>query len=157
MVRLSRLVGCSVRTIQRHVHLLAKLGLIELLQRRRNSKGRFSSYLYRVVHICQSTGHRRHVVDRSPIYKRRTKSAFQNCFAGSWHLNCNSQLVPHDAKLPSQCSQLEGWLTGFEMRSKPLSNPQKAFNARIDPKDEEARQRAIERKRRTAGYEWLFT
>jgi hypothetical protein len=61
----------SVRTIQRHIHLLVSLGLIELLERRRY-KGRFSSYLYRVAHILQTTGHGRPGGSRSPI-KRRTK------------------------------------------------------------------------------------
>jgi len=111
MVRLSRLVGCSVRTIQRHVHLLAKLGLIELLERRRNKKGRFSSYLYRVCHIIRTTGHGRRMAGRGAIYKERTK---------------------------------------------PLSNPNQANNSYIDPKDEEARRRSIERRRRTEGYEWFF-
>jgi len=101
METLAATLNRSVRTIQRHVHLLAELGLIELLERRRN-KGRFSSYLYRVT-----TGHTRLVFARSPIYKRRTK---------------------------------------------PLSNPKSS----IDYKDQEARRKAQERKRRTEGYEWLF-
>jgi len=100
----------SVRTIQRHVHLLAELGLIEMLERRRN-KGRFSSYLYRIIHITRTTGHGKRMGGRGPIYTERTK---------------------------------------------PLLNSKKAFNSSIDPKDEEARQRAIERRRRTEGYEWLF-
>jgi hypothetical protein len=100
----------SIRTIQRHVHLLAKLGLIELLERRRH-KGRFSSYLYRVIHITRTTGHGRRLASRD-LYRKRTKS---------------------------------------------LTNSQKQeFNSKIDPKDEEARKRSIERKRRTDGYEWLF-
>jgi hypothetical protein len=112
MVRLSRLVGCSVRTIQRHVHLLADRGIIEILQRRRNRKGRFSSYLYRVCHITRTTGHLKRVGGRDPIYNKRTK---------------------------------------------PLLNPKQANKSSIDPKDEEARRRAIERRRRTEGYEWLFS
>ena len=42
-------------------------------------------------------------------------------------------------------------------RTKSLLNSQKqAFKSKIDPKDEEERQRSIERKRRTDGYEWFF-
>jgi DNA-binding transcriptional ArsR family regulator len=59
----------SVRTIQRHLHLLRERGLIEFVERRRN-RGRFSSYLYRVLHIVRTTGHGRRVGGRSPIYKR---------------------------------------------------------------------------------------
>jgi hypothetical protein len=111
METIAHTLNRSVRTVQRHVHLLASLGLIELLERRRH-KGRFSSYLYRVIHITRTTGHGRRVTGRSPISKERTK---------------------------------------------PLSNPKQANKSYIDPKDEEARHRSIERRRRTKGYEWLFT
>jgi hypothetical protein len=72
METIAHTLNCSVRTIQRHVHLLASLGLIELIERRRN-KGRFSSYLYRIIHIVRTTGHRRPVVGRPPISNYRTK------------------------------------------------------------------------------------
>jgi GntR family transcriptional regulator len=65
----------SVRTVQRHVHLLASRGWIELVERRRH-KGRFSSYLYRVLHITKTTGHGQRVA-RSGLYKRRTKSPLE--------------------------------------------------------------------------------
>jgi DNA-binding transcriptional ArsR family regulator len=61
----------SVRTVQRHLHLLRELGLIEFVERRRH-KGRFSSYLYRVLHIVATTGHRK-PVDGRALYKRGTK------------------------------------------------------------------------------------
>jgi hypothetical protein len=61
----------SVRTIQRHVHLLASLGLIELLERRRH-KGRFSSYLYKIIHITRTTGHQFPKVSRR-LLKKGTK------------------------------------------------------------------------------------
>jgi DNA-binding transcriptional MocR family regulator len=66
----------SVRTVQRHVHLLASLGWIELVERRRH-KGRFSSYLYRVLHIIKTTGHGKRLAGRS-LYKRRTKSSLNS-------------------------------------------------------------------------------
>ena len=71
MNRLARILGCSVRTVQRHLHLLKDQGLIEFVERRRN-KGRYSSYLYRVVHIVRTTGHGRRVEGRS-LYRERTK------------------------------------------------------------------------------------
>ena len=71
MTRLATTLNRSVRTIQRHVHLLASLGWIELVERRRH-KGRFSSYLYRVLHIARTTGHGKRLAARRP-YKRRTK------------------------------------------------------------------------------------
>jgi len=75
METLATTLNRSVRTIQRHVHLLAARGWIELVERRRQ-KGRFSSYLYRVLHIVKTTGHGKRVASRS-LYKDRTKS-FQN-------------------------------------------------------------------------------
>jgi predicted transcriptional regulator len=71
METLAKTLGRSVRTVQRHLHLLKELGLIEFVERRRNS-GRFSSYLYRVLHIVRTTGHGRRVEGRS-LYRERTK------------------------------------------------------------------------------------
>ncbi len=61
----------SVRTVQRHLHVLKSKGLVEFVERRRN-KGRYSSYLYRVLHIVSTTGHGRRVEARS-LYRERTK------------------------------------------------------------------------------------
>jgi DNA-binding transcriptional ArsR family regulator len=71
MDTLAKTLGRSVRTVQRHLHLLKELGLIEFVERRRQS-GRFSSYLYKVIHIVRTTGHGRRAVRGDPIY-RRTK------------------------------------------------------------------------------------
>src|SRR5918997_7176453 len=74
METLAQTLGRSVRTIQRHIHLLKEKGLIEFVERRRH-KGRFSSYLYRVVHIVSSssasptTGHGSRAVRRGSLYK----------------------------------------------------------------------------------------
>jgi DNA-binding transcriptional ArsR family regulator len=69
METLAKILGRSVRTIQRHLHLLKELGLIEFVERRRN-RGRYSSYLYRVLHIMRTTGHGGRVAS---ILKGRTK------------------------------------------------------------------------------------
>jgi hypothetical protein len=73
METLASTLNRSVRTVQRHLHILKAQGLIEFVERRRN-RGRFSSYLYRVVHICLTTGHGKRVATRS-LYKRRTKDS----------------------------------------------------------------------------------
>ena len=73
METLANTLGRSVRTVQRHLHLLKECGLIEFVERRRNS-GRFSSYLYKVVHIVRTTGHRRRVGKGGPIYKGTKRS-----------------------------------------------------------------------------------
>ena len=66
METLAKTLGRSVRTIQRHLHLLRERGLIEFVERRRN-RGRFSSYLYRVLHIVRTTGHGRRAAGGRPI------------------------------------------------------------------------------------------
>ena len=76
MATLAQTLNRSVRTVQRHVHLLAACGWIELVQRRRH-KGRFSSYLYRVLHITKTTGHGKRMAGRS-LYKRRTKNSLNS-------------------------------------------------------------------------------
>ena len=69
METLATPLGRSVRTIQRHLHLLKELGLIEFVERGR-LRGRYSSYLYRVLHIMRTTGHEGRVAS---ILRRRTK------------------------------------------------------------------------------------
>jgi DNA-binding transcriptional MocR family regulator len=73
MQTLANTLKRSVRTIQRHLHLLKSLGHIEFVERRRH-KGRYSSYLYRVIHIRRTTGHGRRVGGGSPINKRTKRS-----------------------------------------------------------------------------------
>ncbi len=69
METLANTLGRSVRTVQRHLHLLKELGLVEFVERRR-LRGRYSSYLYRVLHIMRTTGHEGRVAS---ILKGRTK------------------------------------------------------------------------------------
>jgi DNA-binding transcriptional MocR family regulator len=101
MDTLARTLNRSVRTIQRHIHLLVRLGLIELVERRRH-KGRFSSYLYRVVHITRfTTGHGRRVGRAAPI-KRRTKRS------------PNTPLIPQMSKQEQERRRKEGYEWLFE-------------------------------------------
>jgi DNA-binding transcriptional ArsR family regulator len=76
METLARTLNRSVRTVQRHLHLLKEKGLIEFVERRRH-KGRFSTYLYRVLHITKTTGHGKRMAGRS-LYKRRTKNSLNS-------------------------------------------------------------------------------
>src|SRR5215213_11731244 len=69
MDTLAKILGRSVRTVQRHLHLLRELSLIEFVERRR-LRGRYSSYVYRVLHIMRTTGHGGRVAS---ILKGRTK------------------------------------------------------------------------------------
>jgi len=51
METLARRLSRSPRTIQRHLHLLEDLGLVEFVERLRDGRGRFGAYVYRLVHI----------------------------------------------------------------------------------------------------------
>jgi DNA-binding transcriptional ArsR family regulator len=125
METLANTLGRSVRTVQRHLHLLKELGLIEFVERRRH-KGRFSSYLYKVIHIVRTTtGHGRRAVRRDPIYKGTKRSV-------------TSPNSP----------PMEGyrWLFG---RGEDLA-------ADEAHKREQTERRSRESEERRDGYEWLF-
>ena len=127
MGRLAETLGRSVRTVQRHLHLLKEKGLIEFVERRRH-KGRFSSYLYRIVHILRSTtttGHGRRAVKRRSIYK------------GTRPPNNTPQSPPKE---------------GYEWLFQDPADHQS------DEQHKRARQteRTKASQRRTEGYEWLF-
>ena len=70
METLAKTLGRSVRTVQRHLHLLKELGLVEFVERRR-LRGRYSSYVYRVLHIMRTTTE--HGGRVGSILKGRTK------------------------------------------------------------------------------------
>ncbi|MDP9484908.1 MAG: helix-turn-helix domain-containing protein [Actinomycetota bacterium] len=79
MRRLAGILGRSVRTIQRHIHELVRLGLVELVERRR-WRGRYSSYTFKVLHFAElirrkkggsTTGHGRPVGEGAPYKKER--------------------------------------------------------------------------------------
>ena len=125
METLAKTLGRSVRTVQRHLHLLKELGLIEFVERRRQS-GRFSSYLYKVIHIVRTTtGHGRRLVRGSPNI-RRTKRFV----------------------IPPNSPPMEGysWLFGRD------GNPA----AEEEHKREHNERRSRESEERKDGYEWLF-
>jgi hypothetical protein len=127
METLAKILNRSVRTVQRHLHLLKKAGLIEFVERRRY-KGRFSSYLYRVLFYA-TTGHGKAVVSPAPN-KRRTRQ----------------QRTP--PKSPTKDVQ-EGyeWLFGDGVSQEK----QKVHD------QEEYMKRKQEADRRRDGFDWLFS
>src|SRR3954464_7211365 len=127
METLAALLNRSARTIQRHLHLLREKGLIEFVERRRY-KGRFSSYLYKILFI-PTTGHGGRAVKGGPN-KRRTKP---------------SRTPP---KSPTK-SVTEGyeWLFGQQAPAE-----QRELHDR-----EHKQKREEEAKRRSDGFEWFFS
>ena len=125
METLAGTLGRNVRTIQRHLHQLRELGLIEFVERRRH-KGRFSSYLYRVLHIVRTTtGHGRRAVRGSPIYRRTKRSV-----------------------TPPNSPPREGYSWLFGRGEDPA--------AEAEHKREQKERRSRESEERRDGYEWLF-
>ena len=126
METLAETLHKSVRTIQRHMHLLKEQGLIEFVERRRN-RGKFSSYLYRILFFT-TTGHGSRMAGKR-IYKDRTK-----------HLRT-------PLKSPSK-SVKDGysWLFGEKEPTRK----------QVVREEEEQIKREEEAKRRTEGFEWLF-
>ena len=79
MDTLARTLGRSVRTVQRHLHELRRLGLVEFVDRKRSKRGRFSSWLYRVVAVAsflksRTTGHGKPVAKGGPMLPRTKRS-----------------------------------------------------------------------------------
>jgi hypothetical protein len=126
MQTLAQILGRSVRTVQRHLHLLRKLGLVEFVNRRRH-KGKFSSYLYKILFIA-TTGHGRRMARGTPN-RRRTRP------------------VPTTPKSPEK-DRAEGhwWLFGEEA---PAGKQDEHDRQQL-----EKRKKAADR--RTDGFEWLF-
>jgi DNA-binding transcriptional MocR family regulator len=126
MDSLAKTLNRSVRTIQRHLHLLQAQGLIEFVERRRY-KGRFSSYLYRIL-FHATTGHGKPVGETYPN-KRRTRQL---------------RIPP---KSPTKdVTEGYGWLFG-----KGEDPP-----AEEEHKRERNERRSRELEERKEGYEWLF-
>jgi DNA-binding transcriptional ArsR family regulator len=131
MQTLARILGRSARTVQRHLHTLKELGLVEFVSRRRY-KGRFGSYLYRVLAVpgmarkkrASTTGHARRLGNDPPIFTR-TKSS----------------------RTPPSNPPTKGyeWLFGSGDSSDAENTAEKEQHVR----SERARRRA-------EGYEWLF-
>jgi DNA-binding transcriptional ArsR family regulator len=132
METLASTLGRSVRTIQRHLHGLRELGLVEFVERRR-WRGRYSGYTYRVLHVVElirrkkgspTTGHGGPVGKRPPIFARTRRL----------------KTTPHSP--PTE---------GYEWLFDPSSS---------SPAENTAKSRGTDRakaaKRRSEGYEWIF-
>jgi hypothetical protein len=126
METIAKILNRSVRTIQRHLHLLRNCGLITFVERRRY-KGRFSSYLYRICFLA-TTGHGKPVGSTGPN-KRRTRQL----------------RTPPKSPTKSVKDGYE-WLFGKEASA---DQQDLANREQIQKREEEA-------KRRRDGYEWFF-
>jgi DNA-binding transcriptional ArsR family regulator len=127
METLAQTLHRSVRTVQRHLHLLKEAGVIEFIERRRY-KGRFSSYLYRIC-FHTTTGHGNPVGSTGPN-KRRTR-----------------QLRTPPKSPTKDVTEGYEWLFGDGVSQEK----QKAHD------QEEYMKRKQEADRRRDGFDWLFS
>jgi hypothetical protein len=127
METLARTLNRSVRTVQRHLHLLKEAGVIAFIERRRY-KGRFSSYLYRIC-FQATTGHGRRMESKRSN-KRRTK-----------------QLRTPPISPSKTVTDGYEWLFG----DTASQEKQKAHDQEENVKREE------EANRRRDGFDWLFS
>ncbi len=54
METLARILGRTAKTIQRHLRILEEAGLVEVLERRRDGKGRFLGFRFRLPHLARA-------------------------------------------------------------------------------------------------------
>jgi DNA-binding transcriptional ArsR family regulator len=70
MDTLARTLKRTPRTIQSHLHILKERGLIEFVERRRDRKGRFLSWVYRIAHVAAAA-------ERIRERREKNKAAYQ--------------------------------------------------------------------------------
>ena len=138
METLARRLSRSSRTVQRHLHLLKEKGLIEFVERKRDGRGRFGAYLYRVLHVAAATAAR----GKTRMGRRTTGQG--------------GRVVP-----------IKGQTKHQEVPPKPPRSDPKTgywwlFGEKALPEAEEEHRREAQRKREEAtrrrreGYEWFF-
>ena len=141
--RLSR----SPRTIQRHLHLLREKGLIEFVERRRDWRGRFGAYVYRVVHIVAATA-RKGAQAAGSRKGRRRKNRPTTGHGSPVASNKRQTKRQEGTPLPPKGDVKEGyqWLFGGSVSP----------DAELEHVREVQKKREEEAKRRRRGYEWFF-
>ncbi len=150
METLARRLSRSPRTIQRHLHLLKEKGLVEFVERKRDRRGRFGAYLYRVLHIAAATargGEERQTERRSRkrgSKERPTTTGHRGRLAPIKGLTKPNE----DSPLPPKQDLRRGYWSFFGDEAPP--------GLQEDHQNEVRKRREEEARRRTKGYEWFF-
>jgi DNA-binding transcriptional ArsR family regulator len=147
METLARRLSRSPRTIQRHLHLLKEKGLIEFVERKRDNRGRFGAYLYRVVHIVAATA--RGEQPPPPSTRTRRKRRSTTTGHGGRVAPIKGLTKPNeDTPLPPKKDLKRGYWWFFG---------EQAPTGLQEEHDNEVRKRREEdSRRRTKGFEWFF-
>ncbi len=133
--RLSR----SPRTVQRHLHLLKERGLVEFVERRRDNRGRFGAYLYRVLHVAAAA------TARGRAKKGRATTTGHGGRVGPSRGRTRRQ---EGTPLPPKEDPKRGYGWLFGQEAPP--GAQEEHDRRV------AQRREEEARRRARGFEWLF-
>jgi DNA-binding transcriptional ArsR family regulator len=133
--RLSR----SPRTVQRHLHLLKEKGLVEFVQRKRDKRGRFGAYLYRVLHVVAAA-----TVRRRARKGRPTTTGHGGRVAPIKGRTKRKEGTPLPPKRDPKRGY--GWLFGEDVPS----GAEQEHRREVQKGGEE------QARRRREGYEWLF-
>jgi DNA-binding transcriptional ArsR family regulator len=138
METLARRLSRSPRTVQRHLHLLKERGLVEFVERRRDGRGRFGAYLYRVLHLVAAAV-------RGEAKKGRATTTGHGRRVGP---NRGRTRRQEGTPLPPKKDPKGGygWLFGEETPP----GTQEEHDRRV------AQRREEEARRRARGFEWLF-
>ncbi len=150
METLAKRLSRSPRTIQRHLHLLKELGLVEFVERKRDRRGRFGAYLYRVVHIVAATARKgAEKAERRLLRRRGSKKSPTTGHGSPTASNKRLTKRQEDTPLPPKNDPKSGywWLFGEE-------TPDQADNEYRRQVEERRQEEAY---RRREGYEWFFS
>ena len=154
METLAKRLSRSPRTIQRHLHLLKEKGLIEFVERKRDARGRFGAYLYRLLHIVAATarGETRRTTERQQPRKRGSKqgskkrltTGHQRRVAPNKGLTKHKEVPP----IPPEKDYKRGYWWLFSEEPPP--------GAEEEHQKEVKKRREEEAQKRTEGSEWIF-
>ena len=141
METLARRLSRSPRTVQRHLHLLKERGLVEFVERRRDGRGRFGAYLYRVLHVAAAATARRGAA-------KKGRPAATTGQGGRVAPNRGRTRRQEGTPLPPKEDPKGGYGWLFGQQEPP--GAQEEHDRRV------AQRREEQARHRVRGFEWLF-
>lgn len=148
MDTLARRLSRSPRTIQRHLHLLKERGLVEFVERKRDGRGRFGAYVYRVAHIVAATAEAQREKVGNRDGRRRSKKRPTTGHRSRMAPNKGRTKRQEDPPQPPPKDFKRGFWRFFG--EEPPPGAEEEYRKEVQKKREE------EAQRRRSGYEWFF-
>lgn len=151
----------SARTVQRHLHQLADLGLIDFVRRLRTDEGKYRGYVYRIAHVEKIAERRKAKKQEAQERerqralekgRRRRKRLFnQKPSTGHGRPVTDNRGTSTDQENPPNPPTAD-FKEGYEWLFGEEPDPEKDKQSR----QERQRKREEESRRRREGYEWFF-